>query len=225
MRARLASAPPSPAGVGFPPGGRWFIGAGMDQPVPESDTLEPAAASRELVPLLSGIAGGDRSALAALYERTSAKLYGICIRVLPSEDDAQEVLQDVFLTVWRKAALYDPAKASPITWLAVMARNKAIDRLRARSLGTNPLDVAADVADDSPSAFEVIEQSQERARLTRCLDQLDPQHGAMIRAAFLDGATYPELAQRQAVPLGTMKSWIRRGLSRLRSCLEQPVMP
>ena len=196
----------------------------MDQAsATEPAAPETAAASRELVPLLSGIAAGDRSALATLYQRTSAKLYGICTRILPSEDDAQEVLQDVFLTVWRKADRYDENRASPITWLAVMARNKAIDRLRARSLATAGLDAVADLADDRPSALEVIEQGEDRARLARCLDQLDSNQGAMIRAAFLDGATYAELAARETVPLGTMKSWIRRGLMRLRSCLEQPV--
>jgi RNA polymerase sigma-70 factor (ECF subfamily) len=190
---------------------------------PEPADPETTGSSRELVPLLGGIAAGDRSALAALYQRTSAKLYGICTRILPSEDDAQEVLQDVFLTVWRKADRYDEARASPITWLAVMARNKAIDRLRARREVADGLDAAAEIADDAPSALDVIEQGEDRARLARCLDQLDPNQGAMIRAAFLDGATYAELAARETVPLGTMKSWIRRGLLRLRSCLEQPV--
>ncbi|MGI8611472.1 MAG: sigma-70 family RNA polymerase sigma factor [Sphingomicrobium sp.] len=186
---------------------------------------ERAAASHELAPLLSGIAAGDRSALATLYSRTSAKLYGICARLLPSEADAQEVLQDVYLTVWRRAGLYDQTKASPITWLGVMARNKAIDRLRMRKLDTDELDAAAAVADDAPTAFEVIEQGQEHERLAHCLDELEPNQSAMIRAAFLDGATYAELAERETVPLGTMKSWIRRGLLRLRGCLEQLVSP
>lgn len=177
--------------------------------------------SRELAPLLRATAEGDRSALTELYRRTSPKLYGICLRLLPSEAEAQEVLQDVFVAVWQKAFRYDAEKASPITWLAVMARNKAIDRLRARQPRTDNLEAAADVPDDSPSALEVIEQGQEHERLSDCLDELEPNQGAMIRAAFLDGATYSELAERQSVPLGTMKSWIRRGLLRLRGCLEQ----
>ncbi|MEO7365588.1 MAG: sigma-70 family RNA polymerase sigma factor [Sphingomicrobium sp.] len=179
------------------------------------------AASRELVPLLSGIASGDRSALATLYQRTSAKLYGICARLLPSEADAQDVLQDVYLTVWRRASLYDETKASPITWLAVMTRNKAIDRLRVRNLGTDPLEAANDIAADDPTAFEIVEQGQERDRLANCLDELEAGHAGAIRAAFLDGLTYAEIAARDAVPLGTMKSWIRRGLLRLRGCLER----
>ena len=181
----------------------------------------PVTTSHELAPLIRATAAGDRSALSELYRRTSPKLYGICLRLLPSEAEAQEVLQDVFVTVWQKAFRYDADKASPITWLAVMARNKAIDRLRSRQLPTEDLEAAADVPDDSPSALEVIEQGQEHDRLSGCLDELEPNQSAMIRAAFLDGSTYAELAERQSVPLGTMKSWIRRGLLRLRGCLEQ----
>ncbi|MEO5611939.1 MAG: sigma-70 family RNA polymerase sigma factor [Sphingomicrobium sp.] len=177
--------------------------------------------SHELAPLIGSIAAGDRAALAALYQRTSAKLYGICVRLLPAEADAQDVLQEVYLTVWRKAGLYDQAKASPITWLAVMTRNKAIDRLRGKQLATDPLEAASDIAADDPSAFDIVEQGQERERLAHCLDELEPQHAAIIRAAFVDGLTYAELAARDAVPLGTMKSWIRRGLQRLRGCLEK----
>jgi RNA polymerase sigma-70 factor (ECF subfamily) len=177
--------------------------------------------SRELVPLLHAIAAGDRSALALLYGRTSAKLHGICIRLLGSESEAEDVLQDVFVTVWQKAGRFDAGKASPITWLAVLARNKAIDRLRVRRLATTAVEEADGVVDEGLSAFELVAIEQENGRLSHCLEELDDNQRRMIRAAFLDGATYPELAEREAVPLGTMKSWIRRGLLRLRGCLEQ----
>ncbi|MDQ3482488.1 MAG: sigma-70 family RNA polymerase sigma factor, partial [Pseudomonadota bacterium] len=167
------------------------------------------------------VAHGDRRALGKLYERTSAKLFGICVRLLGSEAEAEEVLQEVYVTVWKKADRFDPLKASPITWLAVLARNKAVDRLRLRRLATDPIETARDVADDQPSALEVLEEAEEKHRLNICLDELDDQQRAMIRAAFLDGATYPELADREGVPLGTMKSWIRRGLLRLRGCLQR----
>lgn len=208
----------TPAGLAFPSPGSSGMGAAMDRAATPGRL---PALSRELVPLLRATASGDRRALATLYQRTSAKLYGICLRLLASESEAQEVLQDVYVTVWQKAGRYDEAKASPITWLAVMARNKAIDRLRSRKPGSENLEAAADVADDRPSAFDVLEQGQDHDRLADCLDELDPNHGAMIRAAFLDGATYAELAERESVPLGTMKSWIRRALMRLRGCLEQ----
>ena len=180
-----------------------------------------AASSRDLGPLMASVASGDRSALSELYRRTSAKLYGICVRLLGSEAEAEDVLQEVYLIVWNKADRFDPGKASPITWLGVLARNKSIDRLRLRRLATAPIEQADDVGDDSPSALEVLETAQEQRRLTICLDELDEQQRTMIRSAFLDGASYPELAEREGVPLGTMKSWIRRGLLRLRGCLQQ----
>lgn len=175
----------------------------------------------ELVPLMQAVAAGDRTALADLYGRTSGKLYGICVRLLGNEPEAEEVLQDVYLTVWNKAASFDRNKASPITWLAVLARNKSIDRLRRPRSPTTSMDDAPDVADERPSALEVLEQDEDQARLARCLEELEQQQQSSIRAAFLDGATYPQLAEREQVPLGTMKSWIRRGLIRLRGCLEQ----
>lgn len=171
--------------------------------------------------LLHHVSNGDRSAFADVYERTSAKIYGVCLRVLGNESDAQDVLQDVYVTVWRKAALFDPAKAAAITWLAVIARNKAIDRSRRRELATDDLSAAEHVGDDRPSAFEIVQGAEDATRLRHCLDELEEQPRAMIRAAFFQGSTYPELAAREGVPLGTMKSWIRRGLQRLRGCLEQ----
>ena len=193
---------------------------------PTRDTrIDPARvatnAGAELVTLLEAIAAGDRAALSALYDRTSAKLYGICLRLLGSEPEAEDALQETYVTVWRNAARFDPGKAGAITWLAVVARNKAIDRLRRRTLPSEAIDAAADIADDRPTAFDLVQQGQDSARLAGCLDELEEKPRSMIRAAFLDGASYPELAEREGVPLGTMKSWIRRGLLRLRGCLEQ----
>jgi RNA polymerase sigma-70 factor (ECF subfamily) len=187
----------------------------MDRPVAQ------LAASDDLASLMRATALGDRAAFQTLYQRTSAKLYGICLRLLGSESEAQEVLQDVYVTVWRSAARYDDSKASPITWLAVIARNRSIDRLRQRRPDGEELDAAYEIADSRPLATAVIEQEEDSRRLANCLDQLEQRSRAMIRAAFLDGASYPELAEREAVPLGTMKSWIRRGLMRLKGCLEQ----
>jgi RNA polymerase sigma-70 factor (ECF subfamily) len=177
---------------------------------------------RRLADTLTAVAGGDRAAMADLYQRTSSKLFGICLRLLGSEAEAEEVLQETYVTVWRKAAAFDSGKASAITWLAILARNKAIDRLRVR--GPRPhagLDEATEIVDPGASALDLLEDAQERHRLTLCLDELEQRTGKMIRAAFLDGATYPDLAEREGVPLGTMKSWIRRGLLRLRGCLER----
>lgn len=177
--------------------------------------------SADVDALLRAVAAGEARALRALYERTSAKLYGICLRLLGNEADAQDALQDVFTTAWRKAAQFDSAKAGAITWLSVLARNKAIDRLRGRPEPTGSLDEAGNRATDEPSQLDVLEQSEDAQRLIHCLEQLDERARSMIRTAFFEGASYPELARRQNVPLPTMKSWIRRGLQRLRGCLEQ----
>jgi RNA polymerase sigma-70 factor (ECF subfamily) len=177
---------------------------------------------RRLAGTLAAVAGGDRAAMAELYRRTSGKLFGICLRLLGSEAEAEEALQETYVTVWRKAAMFDSGKASAITWLAVLARNKAIDRLRATKPQSDAgLEEAGEIADPGASALDVLEKAQEGHRLTGCLDALERRTGHMIRAAFLEGATYPELAAREGVPLATMKSWIRRGLLRLRTCLEQ----
>lgn len=198
-----------------------FAGSGMTLPMVGEQAIDADGRRQELAGLLSAIGAGDQSALSELYSRTSAKLYGICVRLLGDGAEAEDVLQDVYVTIWRRADRFDPHRASPITWLAVIARNRSIDRLRSRRPAGELLDAATDVADDSPGALDLIESRQDAARLMGCLDGLEERPRSMIRSAFLDGATYPQLADRESVPLGTMKSWIRRGLQQLRKCLEQ----
>ncbi|WP_341633288.1 sigma-70 family RNA polymerase sigma factor [Sphingomonas agri] len=175
----------------------------------------------QLVWLLREIAGGDRGAFKLLYQRTSAKLYGICLRLTGNEAEAQEVLQEVFLTVWRKADRFDAGKAGAITWLSVLARNRAIDRIRQRRSEVDDADAAAKIPDEAPSAFDVVGQAQDSVRLSECLNELEERARTAIRSAFFEGSTYPQLAAQAGVPLPTMKSWIRRGLQRLRGCLER----
>ena len=178
---------------------------------------------RQLVAAINRVAGGDRAALRLVYSETSAKLFGVCLRILGDRSEAEDVLQDVYLTVWRKAASFDEAVASPITWLVAIARNRSIDRLRSRagSRAHAPLEVAAEVPDEGLSGLERLEIDENQARLNDCLQELEERQSAAIRSAFLDGFTYEELAERNRVPLGTMKSWIRRGLLKLRACLER----
>ena len=184
-------------------------------------TIEAQQSRAELAEMVRRVANRDSSALRDVYERTSAKLYGICLRVLGSEGEAQDVLQEVYVTVWNKAAQFDAGKASAITWLAVIARNKAIDAARAKRLPTDSVEAGSEVPDDSPSALDVLQVEEDNARLADCLNQLEERARAMIRRAFFEGATYPELAAQEGVPLPTMKSWIRRGLLRLRGCMER----
>ena len=193
----------------------------MTQPMDRRAEFHANSAGGELVGLLESTSRGDREAFSILYRRTSAKLYGICLRLLGTEAEAQDALQEIYVQIWRNAGKFEPSRASPITWLAVLARNKAVDRLRRRRNVTEALDAASEVEDESPSAFDIVGDAQDAERLGHCLEELDERARGMIRAAFLDGASYPELAEREQVPLGTMKSWIRRGLQRLRGCLER----
>jgi len=182
-----------------------------------------AKLTREELALALGRAGeGDRGAFRTVYEATSAKLLGVCLRILSDRQLAEDVLQDTYLTVWRKAATFDATRASPITWLVTIARNRSIDRLRSAApmRRTVPVEDAHELVDSAPLASDAIETSDEVGRLNVCLDTLEDRVRNSIRTAFLDGVTYDALASRENVPLGTMKSWIRRGLLRLRNCLE-----
>lgn len=178
------------------------------------------AERQRLVDDLHRVARGDRAALRSVYDETSAKLFGICLRISRDRELAEDVLQDVYLKVWRRAGRFDATKASPITWLAAIARNTAIDAIRKRGRRDEVSDdVLADFVDDTPRADVLVEQGQERARVVDCLDTLEGEQKRSIREAFFGGLTYAELAERRGVPLGTMKSWIRRGLSRMKECL------
>ena len=181
-------------------------------------------ANRDLITAaLARIPKGDRAALQTVYRLTAAKLFGVCLRILGERSEAEDVLQEVYVTVWSKAANFEATRASPMTWLIAIARNRAIDRLRAtrQSRWMQPIEAASDVADGAAPPDRALETSQDRARLYGCLEALSVQEKAALRGAFFDGNTYEELAARMRVPLGTMKSWIRRAMIKLKSCLEQ----
>ena len=181
---------------------------------------DPAARAR-LVEALVATGREDRSAFRTVYDLTSAKLFGVVLRICNDRGAAEEVLSDVYLTIWKRAGAYEPGRASPISWLATIARNRAIDWRRASARApSTPLDEAPDIADDRASAFDLLAQEEGARALHLCLDALDDKQRGAIRTAFFDGLTYAELAERDAVPLGTMKSWVRRGLIRLKECLD-----
>ncbi|MBV9911363.1 MAG: sigma-70 family RNA polymerase sigma factor, partial [Sinobacteraceae bacterium] len=148
--------------------------------------------------------------------------FGICLRVIGERAEAQEVLQEVFLSVWRKAAQYDPRYGSVMSWLAIIARNRAIDHLRTRAArpALGAMEIAAQFPDPGVSPQRQAEISSDRERLDRCLEQLEPRRRSLIHEAFFGGLTYEELATRMQAPLGSIKSWVRRGLIQLRACLE-----
>jgi RNA polymerase sigma-70 factor, ECF subfamily len=173
--------------------------------------------------LLQETAGGDRGSFEDLYRRTSAKLFGICLRILPERSQAEEALQDVYLAIWHKAGMYDGERASPITWLAMIARNKSIDHLRARKGDglSQPIDLVAEIADEGPGAAELAAAHLDNRRLRACFDELSREQRQVIQTAFFEGCTYEEIADRSETPLGTVKSWIRRGLQKLKACLQR----
>lgn len=190
--------------------------------MPDTRLDNTAQESSGLDALLVEVAGGSRNAFESLYRATSSKLFSVCMRVLPDRAEAEDVLQEVFTTIWHKAHQFDPNRASPIAWLAMIARNKSIDRLRAQpARGTlTAIEFADDVPDTGATPLQTAVSADERERLEACMSQLDARRQSLIRAAFFDGSTYEELAQRISSPLGSVKSWIRRGLLQLRGCLE-----
>jgi RNA polymerase sigma-70 factor (ECF subfamily) len=187
------------------------------RPRPASDDTRDA-----LREAMARLAAGDQAALEVIYRMTRVKLFGICLRILGDRKEAEDALQDVYVNLWQRADRYDPARASPISWLATFARNRAIDRLRTGKVrgGAVGIEEAAPLPDESPLADALLVDAEQAAQIHKCIAGLDARTQAHIRAAFFDGKTYAQLADSAGVPLGTMKSWIRRGLQRLRTCLE-----
>ncbi|SAK90155.1 sigma-24 (FecI-like) [Caballeronia pedi] len=171
--------------------------------------------------LLVNVANGDEKAFDELYRATSPRIFGVIVRMIHDRGEAEDILQEVFAAVWRRADTFDMTRGSAITWLITLARNRTIDRMRQHREETFGENDAPEIADESPTPAVAAESSEERRRLEHCLDRLEPQQKSAVREAFFTGATYSELAQRLAVPLGTMKSWIRRSLMQLKTCLEQ----
>jgi len=170
--------------------------------------------------MLMRVAEGDRAAFELIYHRTSAKLFGVCLRVLPVRQEAEEVLQEIYLTVWRRAGSFDPARGGAMTWLITLARNRAVDRLRSGGRRVSaPIELADAIPDPAPDAEAHVIAADDTGRLAHCLGRLDAGDAGLIRTAFFEGASYAELAERCARPLGTIKSRIRRALLSLRTCL------
>jgi RNA polymerase sigma factor (sigma-70 family) len=179
-----------------------------------------AARRARLNQLLDATARGEQRAFAELYRLASGHVFAVLVRMVHDRAEAEDLLQEVFTTAWRRAGTFDAARGGAMTWLVTLARNRAIDRLRQHH--ESPLDdaVAHAIADDDPTPAARAEASEERQRLERCMAQLEPTQRGAVREAFFSGATYSELAERLSVPLGTLKSWIRRSLMQLKSCLE-----
>ncbi|QBE67321.1 sigma-70 family RNA polymerase sigma factor [Pseudoduganella lutea] len=169
----------------------------------------------------------DAHAFRALYDATSPKLFGFALRVLHKHELAEEALQDGFVAIWHAAATYQPGLAAPMTWMATIVRNKALDvRRRQGDEGTVEIDAAAfdrDVVEalaaTANGPAEAHQCSVDAQALARCMDTLERRHRQAIGLAFFHDLTHGEVAQQLALPLGTVKTWIRRGLDKLKTCL------
>ncbi|WBU58066.1 sigma-70 family RNA polymerase sigma factor [Paracoccus sediminicola] len=173
----------------------------------------------ELKDLLGRVVLRDRAAFAELYRLTAPKLFAICLRILKNREEAEDALQDVFVKIWHSADRYQPQIASPQAWMNTVARNHAIDKLRARKPGGGDLDVAETLADEGPTPEQSAEIRSEGRRIEACLAKLEPDRADAVRRAYIEGESYIELAERYDVPLNTMRSWLRRSLIKLRECL------
>ncbi len=179
----------------------------------------------EIEQMIDRVALGDRAAFGTLYDATSAKLFGICLRVLNNRAEAEDALQDIYVKIWHNATRYQVNGLSPMTWLITIARNHAIDRLRSRRAqerrNGGGMDEVADHPDSAPGPEALAVAASDSAQVSRCLSELEPDRALAVRGAYLAGETYAELAERFDVPLNTMRTWLRRSLLKLKDCLSR----
>lgn len=204
----------------------------MARPTPAPDWTDR---SRELAQLLARCGLGDRAAFATLYERSSAHLFAVILRIQRDRAQAEDILQEVYVNVWRAAQGFDAAQSQPLTWLTSIARHRAIDSLRrARTQPQlQPVHGGADeddegtlvdrVADENPGPLDLLGRAADARELARCMAVLSPAQRQSVALAFFDGLSHAEVAAQLREPLGTVKSWVRRALLSLRACLDTAV--
>lgn len=185
----------------------------------------PTGQDKELMALLDRVAARDEAALKALYDLTSGKLYGLAVRVVCHRDWAEDVLQESYLTIWRVAADYRAALSPPMAWMGLIVRSRALDSLRRRtadrSTVTQELDdsLAETLEGDAANPMDTTQASQQAWALHQCLSRLENRQREVVSLAYLRDLSHSELAQQLRLPLGTVKTWIRRGLEQLRTCM------
>ena len=175
---------------------------------------------KEIANLIVKVALHDKAAFNQLYLHTSPKMFGVLISILKEKAEAEDALQDIYIKIWQRADKYAPSRASPMSWLISIARNHAIDCLRANKRRRDRLNLVELEPEVVPTPESNTILSAECKRLNNCLAQLDANRASAVRSAYLEGYSYKELAVRHDVPLNTMRTWLRRSLIQLRKCLE-----
>ena len=187
--------------------------------------MNPESPDTQLIALLDRVSLADESALRELYDLTSSKLYGVAVRVVSNHDWAEDVLQEAFLNIWRIAADYKATLSPPMAWMALVVRSRGLDFLRRRTTGRadtmQELDdfISDTVEGDSPNPLDTTLASQQARALHDCLAQLEHKQREVVSLAYLRDLSHGELAEQLKLPLGTVKTWIRRGLEQLRGCM------
>lgn len=181
---------------------------------------------KDLQPLLARVALGDRVAFRHLYELSAPSLFGVALRILKQRDEAEDVLQEVFVIIWKRAATYSASISQPMTWLTAIARNRALDQLRSRvrhqadSLDDDN-DNHVDIADDGPSPMALLEQAANALQVRDCLAAIDGSQRQCLALAYYQGLSHSEVAAHLGAPIGSVKVWLRRGLDKIKRCLER----
>ncbi|WP_189051873.1 sigma-70 family RNA polymerase sigma factor [Aliidongia dinghuensis] len=176
-------------------------------------------ASPPLDLLLARCADGDKAAFRRLYDLSAPQLYAVALRLTRQQSLAADAVHDALLQVWQRAGRFDPARGSAETWLISLVRYRALDLIRRRGREITGEELPERI-DEAPDPLDQLTERREGVALRRCLDRLEIDKRRLVTMAFLDGLTHAELAERLKTPLGTVKSWIRRGLQDLRRCLE-----
>jgi RNA polymerase sigma-70 factor (ECF subfamily) len=188
-----------------------------------ADPRKQLERNARLMELLARTAMSDQRAFAELYRLSAPHLYAVALRILREAAAAEEVLQESFVNVWHHAGSYVAAKSQPMTWLTSIVRNRCLDQLRRREVETVTMDdedESARIAADGPAALEMLLAGADARALRSCVEALDPGPKQAIALAFYQGLSHSELARHLRQPLGTVKSWVRRALERLRDCLD-----
>ncbi|MAM87610.1 sigma-70 family RNA polymerase sigma factor [Allohahella sp. A8] len=175
-----------------------------------------------LAALLARVAAADRAAFHLLYQATSRKLYGVVLRIMKRESLTEEILQEVYLRIWNKAETFEAGKATPMTWMITIARNRALDEVRKRTPEADDNSELESIADTNASTpHRRAEVSQALGRLQGCIDTVGGQQAEMVKLAYLDGFSREALSARFSQPVGTIKVWLHRSLKQIRSCMAE----